>query len=240
LCRISSVAIFMFFCTISMLILGVVAADSVSKPTVTLPNTGGWYLDDDTLYPDAADDGVHDPAGCGLLEYWSSQDPDSSVFIWYESALGSTLTASQLEDESYEIHGWYWGEEYPIWDYGQWTVAGTSAGYTKGWNETAGVDTLTAVVVKNDVFVLITALYDYDVEDEVMTIVNSLEVPSVGSTVGGFIVYIVIGLVAAVAVIVAVVFWRRKKPKEAPKRTTVKFEPVMSHTVYKQLQWEVL
>lgn len=223
-----------------MLIPSVVAAESVSKPTVTLPNTGDWYLDEDTPYPDAADNGVHDPAGCGLLQYWSSQYPNSSVFIWYESALGSTWTAGQLEDESYEIHEWYWGEEYPIWDYGQWTVAGTSAGYTKGWNETAGVDTLTAVVVKNDVFVLITALYDYDVEDEVMTIVNSLEVPSVGFTVGGFIVYIVIGLVAAVAVIVAVVFWRRKKPKEAPKRTTVKFEPVMSHTVYKQLQWEVL
>jgi hypothetical protein len=230
LCRLNSIAIFMFCCTISILIPSVVAAESVSKPTVTLPSTGGWYLSEDIPYPDAADTGVYDSAGLGLLKYWATQT-DSSVFIWYESALGSTWTAAQLEDESYDIHDWYWGEDYPVWADGQWTVAGTSAGYTKGWDEAASTDSLAVVLVKNDVYVFITALYEWDAEDEVMSIINSLEVPAAGFAVDGLIIYLVIGLVAAAAVIVAVVFWRRKKPKEEPKRTTVKFEPVMSYTV---------
>lgn len=222
----------LLFCSIFLIIPSIVVSQSLTKPSVTLPNFGEWYLDIDITYP-TADYGEHDPDGCGRLTY-ASAETSSIVSIMYENAMEVSWSAGQLQDEAFDIFERDY-REYVISDYGTWNVAHTSAGYTKGSNY--GVEIMVITLVKNNVFIRIETLNFGQDGDNIWNMINSLEVASTSQAVEpDFSTYLIIGfIVAAVAVvIVAIFFLQRRKPKETPKMTTVKFDPVMIHNIRQQ------
>jgi hypothetical protein len=221
------IIIVLSFCSIFLIIPSVVVSQSVTKPSITLPSFGEWYLDIDITYP-TADYGEHDPEGCGRLTY-ASAETGSIVSIMYENAMDVSWSAGQLQDEAFDIFERDYGE-YFISDYGTWNVAYTSAGYTKGSNY--GIEIMVVTLAKNNVFICIDALNFGQDGDNIWNMINSLEVASASQAVEpDFNTYLIIGLIAAaVAVaIIAIFFLRKRKPKDTPKMTTVKFDPVVIH-----------
>jgi ABC-type glycerol-3-phosphate transport system permease component len=191
------------------------AADTISKPTVTLPMN--WALTDDTPYPDSVSE--YDPAGAGLLEYTDQQTYDF-VMIYYEKALSIQYTAASLQAEAESIYTRDHTDSY--FDSGSKQYAGVTAGYAKGYNATvgsAGVYRLEVVFVKGGEYFNVYAYYDAtdQAESTVTSLINSIDV-SGGSLLGGSNLYIIVGAIVAIIVVVVVVVVlvkRRKKPHQA-------------------------
>lgn len=182
-------------------------AASLSKPNVTLPNN--WKLCGEIAYPNEISE--HDPEGAGLVEYGDSRDYDF-VMIYYENA-GSTSYSSvelksEVEDIFYRDH-----EGLTLSESGTMTVAGVQAGFAKAYDYTYDCYHLELVLVKDNYYINAYAFYDVDNESEnnVMTVLNSI---NVGTEVPcGSMLYVIIGIVAVVAIVVVLLLVIRRKKK---------------------------
>jgi hypothetical protein len=200
----------------------VLCAESISKPTVSLPED--WYQDSETPYPQAVSQ--YDPAGSGMLSYTDGVDYDF-VTLNYESAPTYTLSDTDLQTKSGLLFTEY-HEEIEVTEVGTMTIGGSIAGYTRGYDPDFDVNYAEIVWVKNEVFLRAFVYYDATPQDwtQVQSLLDSISI----SESSGSITWIIIALVAVtIAVIVIVVIFlllkRRKKPKEpepvepAPKPT---------------------
>ncbi len=182
------------------------AAESLSKPSVTLPSN--WQLTDETAYPNAVSE--HDAQGAGLLQY---QDPTTydGVMIYYEKAPTTTYTSAQLQAEAEAIftrdHS-----DLTYTDSGVMTVAGVQAGYAKALETTYNAYVLELVFVKDNYYINAYALYDANTQSEnaVTSLLNSI---NNGGLFSGIMLYVIIGIVVVVVVVVVAVVMLRKRKK---------------------------
>jgi hypothetical protein len=184
-------------------------AQILSKPTVTVPS--GWKLDTDTAYPNAQSE--FDPAGAGLLEYVTS-DTNDDVAIYYEKAQVN-YTNLELEDEAVRL----FQRDFPnhdVTDSGVVQAAGVPAGYAKGYDETIDAYVLDMFFVKDNYCFNVIAIYGSTTQsaDQVTSIIDSIGVGGGTFSLGGNMLYIIIGVIVAVIVIVAVVVVLRSRKKK--------------------------
>ncbi|MCW3977626.1 MAG: hypothetical protein NWE77_06815 [Candidatus Bathyarchaeota archaeon] len=146
-----------------------VNAETISKPSVTLPSY--WHLEMETPYPEAYAE--YDPQGAGMLMYVDEVDFDC-VMVFYERAPSTTLTETTLETKATEI--FLRDHEYTPSETGTKTVAGSPAGYAKGYDYELDVYDLELVFVKGSTFLNVYAVYDPTPEDEngVMSLIDSI------------------------------------------------------------------
>jgi hypothetical protein len=216
------IVIFLLATIISMTVPMSRAAESLSKPTVTLP--ANWKLQSETPYPNEISE--HDPQGAGLLEYLDENTYDT-IIIYYEKAPNTTYSEPVLQAEAEAIfqrdH-----EDEAIIDSGSKTVAGVSAGFAKGYDSDYDTYTLELVFVKSNYFFNAYAYYDANAqsEDKVNSLINSI---SVGGTplLEGSMLYIIIGVIAAVVVIVVVVVLVTRRKKKTPQQA-IQHNPTVS------------
>ncbi len=189
------------------------AAETLQKPTVTLPSSS-WELTTDNAYPTDASE--HDPAGAGLLEYTDNSTYDF-VMIYYEKAPSTTYNSASLKAEAESIFTRDHNET--IISSGTQDYAGVSAGFAKGYDSSINVYLLELVFVKGGDYFNVYAYYDANTQAEsrVNSLINSINVPG-NSLLSGPMLYVIIGVIAAVIVIVVVVVVmrsRKKKPQQA-------------------------
>ncbi len=184
-------------------------AQTLSKPTVTVPS--GWKLDTDTAYPNAPSE--LDPAGAGLLEYVNS-DTDDDVAIYYEK-VQENYTNSELEDAAVTLFQRDFSD-YDVTDSGVVQAAGVPAGYARSYDETIDTYVLDMFFVKNNYCFNVMAIYGSSTQsrDQVTSIIDSIGVGGGTFSLGGNLLYIIIGVIAAVIVIVAVVVVLRSRKKK--------------------------
>ena len=200
---------FLILVVLASTAVSVVKAASLAKPAVTLP--GGWQLDSETPYPNAESE--HDPQGAGLLTFTDQEDYDG-IMIYYENAPSTAYTSTQLRDEAEDI----FNREHDIalGESGVTEVAGVSAGFAKGYEADLDVYTLELVFVKGDYYFNVYAYYDATTQDEaqVNSLIGSISAGSAVTSLPGWTLYVIIGVVAVIIVIVvlAVVMRRKKKP----------------------------
>ncbi len=193
--------------TFALAAIPLASAQSLSKPSVTIPS--GWQLVDETPYPSA--DSEHDSQGAGLLQYQNPVNYDG-VMIYYERAPSTTYTTADLQNEVEYIFSRDHEKMYD--ESGIMTVAGVQAGYAKGYDSTYDAYELELVFIKDNYYINAYALYDANSQSEnaVMSLLNSI---SGGGLFSGTMLFIIIGVVVAVVVIVVVVvvvMKKRKKP----------------------------
>lgn len=199
------------------------AAETVTKPTVTLP--ANWQQTDQTAYPDTYSE--HDPAGAGMVEYTDQTDYDT-VVIYYEKAQVSSYTSQQLKNEAEDLF-----ESYDVSDNigldssGVTQYAGVSAGFAKGYDIATDTYKMEIVFIKGNQYINVHAYYDATTEDQnqVESLTNSISVGGTAATaiVGNNMIWIIIGVVAAVIVIVVVIVvlrGRKKQPQQATMQKT--------------------
>lgn len=186
------------------------AAESLSKPAVTIPNN--WQLTDEVAYPNAVSE--HDEQGAGLLEYQNPVNYDG-VMVYYERAPATAYTSTQLKSEAEAI--FYRDHEMMYDESGVMTVAGVQAGYAKVYNSEYNAYILELVFVKDNYYINAYALYDatQQSDTEVMSLLNSI---SGGGLFSGIMLYLIIGIVVVIIVVVVVVVMlrKRKKPVQMP------------------------
>lgn len=204
--------VFLFAIMIPMAVPLTRAADTLQKPTVTLPSSD-WQLTTDNAYP--TDVSEHDPAGAGLLEY-ANQNYDV-VIIYYEKAPSTAYTSASLQAEAESIFTRDHSEA--INSSGAQQFAGVNAGYAKGYDSSVPVYLLELVFVKGGYYFNVYAYYDANAQAEsnVNSLINSIDVPG-NSLLSGPMLYVIVGVVAAVVVIVVVVVVmrsRKKKPQQS-------------------------
>ena len=186
------------------------AADTLSKPTVTLPSN--WKLETDTPYPNDASE--YDPAGAGLVVYADQQDSDF-VMIYYEKAQRS-FTDPQLKAEAEGIfardHSSVTMDESGVEEH---------VGFASGYDAAEGAYVLEIVSVKNDVYLNVYAHYGNAIGDqnEVNSLIDSIGIASAGGLLGGPMIFIIIGVIVAVIIVVVVVVVMRRRKKQ-PQTTT--------------------
>jgi hypothetical protein len=179
-------------------------AVSLSKPTVALPSN--WAVTDETSYPNTYAE--HDPAGAGEVTYEDSETYDF-VMLYYENAV-SSYSQAQLKSEAESIFHIYQANV-TMTESGVMTIAGVPAGFAKGYESQYNAYELQIVMVKGNYYFNAYAGYDANSQSEskVMSLLNSINTG--GSSIGGFTIWIVIGVVAIVIVIVVVVMLVRKR-----------------------------
>ena len=197
----------------------VLCAESISKPTVSLPEN--WYQDSETPYPQAISQ--YDPEGGGMLSYTDGVDYDF-VTLNYENAPTYTLSATDLQAKSGLLFTEYHAE-IEVTEVGTMTIGGSVAGYTIGYDPEIDVNYIEIVWVKNEVFFRAFGCYDATPQDwtQVQSLLNSISI----SESSGSITWIIIALVAvSIAVIVIFVIFlllkRRKKLNEPAPKPTLK------------------
>lgn len=215
------IVIFLLATIISMTVPMSRAAESLSKPTVTLP--ANWTLQSESSYPNEISE--HDPQGAGLLEYVDENTYDT-ILIYYEKAPSTTYSGPDLQAEAEAIFQRDHTES--ISDSGFKTVAGVSAGFAKGYDSDYDTYTLELVFVKSNYFFNAYAYYDANTqsEDKVNSLINSI---SVGGTslLAASMLYIIIGVVAAVVVVVVVVVLVTRRKKKPPQQV-MQYNPTSS------------
>lgn len=201
------IMVILLVATFALAALPLASAQSLSKPSVTIPS--GWQLTDETPYPNAYAE--HDSQGAGLLEYQNPTNYDG-VMIYYERAPSTTYTSSDLQYEAEAIFSRDHDISYD--ESGVMTVAGVQAGYAKGYDSTYDAYVLELVFIKDNYYINAYALYDANSQSEnaVMSLLNSI---GGGGLFSGTMLFIIIGVVAAVVIVVVVVVVMKKRKKPA-------------------------
>jgi len=201
-------------CALIYLIVAVIptalSAETVSKPTVTLP--ANWHLEEETPYPQAPAE--YDPQGAGMLMYQDEVDYDF-VMVYYEKAPAYTLTEADLEIKAIEL--FLIVHNYTPYDTGTMTVAKTQAGYAKGYDYDYDTYALELAFVKGNEFLNVYAFYDATSADEaeVMSLINSISVEE-AKGISLLLIAIPIGIAIPVIVVVVIILLKRRRKRAEP------------------------
>jgi len=159
-------------CVIAIIVLVVTAVScgDLVRPMITyIPPD--WSLLSLTPYEEALYIGEYDDQS-GLIEY-VNQDTYDIIQIFYERAPESDLTPSALEQDADNI--FQRDLEYMPDETGTMMVAGTTAGYAKGYDPAFELYDLELVLVLDHVYLDVYAGYaSLEVEDEIMDMIDSI------------------------------------------------------------------
>ena len=159
-------------CIIVVIVIVVIATspEVLPRPTIDYMPTN-WGLLSLTPYEEGVYDGIYDDHS-GLIEYMNQVTYDS-IIIFYERAPKRDLTPSALEqdvDDNFRRDLGYIPDETGIM-----TIAGTTAGYAKGYDSELDVYDLELVLVLDQVYVDVCAVYaPSEVEDQILAMIDSI------------------------------------------------------------------
>ena len=159
-------------CIIAIIVLAVTAMScgDLARPMITYV-PADWSLLSLTPYEEALFVGEYDDQS-GLIEY-VNQDTYDTIQIFYERAPKSDLTPSALERDADDI--FQRDLEYMPDETGIMTVAGTTAGYAKGYDPDFELYDLEVILVLDHIYLDVYAGYaSPDVEDEIMDMIDSI------------------------------------------------------------------
>jgi hypothetical protein len=159
-------------CIIAIIVLAVTAMScgDLARPMIDYVPTD-WSLLSLTPYEEAIYEGEYDDQS-GLIEYVNEVTYDI-IQIFYEQAPEWDFTPSALEQDADDI--FQRDLEYMPDDTGIITVAGTTAGYAKGYDSDYDLYDLELVLVLDHVYVDLYAGYATpEVEDEILDMIDSI------------------------------------------------------------------
>jgi hypothetical protein len=159
-------------CIIAIIVLAVTAMScgDLTRPMITYVAVD-WSLLSLTPYEEALFVGEYDDQS-GLIEY-VNQDTYDTIQIFYERAPKSDLSPSALERDADDI--FQRDLEYMPDETGIITVAGTTAGYAKGYDPDFELYDLEVILVLDHIYLDVYAGYaSPDVEDEIMDMIDSI------------------------------------------------------------------
>jgi len=159
-------------CIIAIIVLAVTAMScgDLARPMIDYLPTD-WSLLSLTPYEEEIYEGEYDEQS-GLIEYVNQVTYDS-IQIFYERAPGWDLTPSDLEQDADDIFQRDLG--YMPDETGIMTVAGTTAGYAKGYDSDFDLYDLELVLVLDNIYVDVYAGYAApEVEDEILDMIDSI------------------------------------------------------------------
>jgi len=159
-------------CIIAIIVLAVTAMScgDLARPMIDYLPTD-WSLLSLTPYEEEIYEGEYDEQS-GLIEYVNQVTYDS-IQIFYERAPGWDLTPSDLEQDADDIFQRDLG--YMPDETGIMTVAGTTAGYAKGYDSDFDLYDLELVLVLDNIYMDVYAGYAApEVEDEILDMIDSI------------------------------------------------------------------
>jgi len=159
-------------CIIAIIVLAVTAMScgDLARPMIDYLPTD-WSLLSLTPYEEEIYEGEYDDQS-GLIEYVNQVTYDS-IQIFYERAPEWDLTPSALEQDADDIFQRDIG--YMPDETGIMTIAGTTAGYAKGYDSDFDVYDLELVLVLDHIYVDVYAIYaTSEVEDQVLEMIDSI------------------------------------------------------------------
>jgi len=159
-------------CIIAVVVLAMagMSCGDLARPMIAYVPPG-WSLLSLTPYEEALYIGEYDDKS-GLIEYVNEETYDI-IQIFYERAPGSDLTASALMQDADNI--FQRDLEYPPDETGIMVVAGTTAGYAKGYDPDFELYDLEIILVLDHVYLDVYAGYAFpEAEDEIMDMIDSI------------------------------------------------------------------
>ena len=157
-------------CIVAIIVMAVTAAcnEALPRPMIDyLP--ADWSLLSLTPYEEGLYEGEYDDQS-GLIAYWNQVTGDS-IQIFYEWAPEWDLTPSALEQDADDIFQRDIG--YMPDETGIMTIAGTTAGYAKGYDADFDVYDLELVLVLDHVYLDVYAFYTTpEVEDQILDMID--------------------------------------------------------------------
>jgi len=159
-------------CIIVVIVIVVIATSPKVLPRPMLDYIPtNWGLLSLTPYEEGLYEGEYDDQS-GLIEYVNQVNYDS-IQIFYERAPKWDLTPSALEQDADDIFQRDLG--YMPDETGIMTIAGTTAGYAKGYDSEFETYDLELVVVLDNVYVDVYAAYVIpEVEDQILDMIDSI------------------------------------------------------------------
>ena len=138
---------------------------------IDIPTNSDWSLFRLTPYEEGLYEGEYDDQS-GLIEY-ANQITYDIIQIFYERAPEGDLTPSALEQDADYIFQRDIG--YMPDETGIMAVAGTTAGYAKGYDSDFDVYDLELVLVLDHVYLDVYAVYaTSEVEDQILDMIDSI------------------------------------------------------------------
>jgi hypothetical protein len=159
-------------CIIVVIVIVVIATSPKVLPRPMLDYIPtNWGLLSLTPYEEGLYEGEYDDQS-GLIEYVNQVTYDS-IQIFYERAPAWDLTPSALEEDADYI--FQRDLEYMPDETGIMTIAGTTAGYAKGYDSEFDIYDLELVLVLDHVYVDVYAAYVIpEVEDQILDMIDSI------------------------------------------------------------------
>lgn len=159
-------------CIIAVVVLAMAAIScgDLARPMIAYVPTD-WSLLSLTPYEEALYIGEYDDKS-GLIEY-VNEDTYDIIQIFYERAPESDLAPSDLERDADDI--FQRDLEYMPDETGIMVVAGTTAGYAKGYDPDFELYDLEIILVLDNVYLDVYAGYAFpEAEDEIMDMIDSI------------------------------------------------------------------
>jgi hypothetical protein len=159
-------------CIMAVIVLAVTAMSCGDLARPMIENVpADWSLLTVTPYEEAIYEGEYDDQS-GLIGY-ANQATDGSIQIFYEKAPGWDLTPSDLEQDADSI--FQRDLEYIPDETGIMMVAGTTAGYARGYDPDFELYDLEFILILDNVYLDVYAYYAApEAEDEIMDMINSI------------------------------------------------------------------
>jgi hypothetical protein len=160
-------------CIIAIIVIAVTATScgALPRPMIDIPTNSDWSLFSLTPYEEGLYEGEYDDQS-GWIEYVNQVTYDS-IQIFYERAPEWDLTPSALEQDADNIFQRDIG--YMPDETGIMAVAGTTAGYAKGYDSDFDVYDLELILVLDQVYVDVYAVYaTSEVEDQILDMIDSI------------------------------------------------------------------
>jgi len=158
-------------CTIAIIVIVATAACSgvLPQPMIDYIPTN-WSLFSLTPYEEEIYEGIYDDHAGAII--YINQVTYDSISIFYERAPNWDLTPSALEQDADDI---FRDLGYIPDETGTMTLAGTTAGYAKGYDSEIDVYDLELVLVLDHVYVNVYAAYaPLEVEDQILAMIDSI------------------------------------------------------------------
>ena len=159
-------------CIIAIIVIAVTATscEDLPRPMIDYLPTN-WERVGLTPYEEGIFEGEYDDQS-GLIEYWNQVTGDS-IQIFYERAPNWDLTPSALEQDADDIFQRDIG--YMPDETGIMAIAGTTAGYAKGYDSDFDIYDLELVLVLDHVYMDVYALYaSPEAEDQILDMIDSI------------------------------------------------------------------
>ena len=159
-------------CIIAIILIAVTATScsALPRPMIDYLPTN-WERVGLTPYEEGIFEGEYDDQS-GLIEYWNQVTGDS-IQIFYERAPNWDLTPSALEQDADDIFQRDIG--YMPDETGIMAIAGTTAGYAKGYDLEFDLYDLELVLVLDQVYMDVYAVYaTSEVENQILDMIDSI------------------------------------------------------------------